>query len=182
MNNKDRQTTTVTMEREVREYNVHCGCCDLMWLVATLEGWLKMLEWISSFLAFVFVCVSPFGKFLSLFPEYNFMVFVGVAANILVTIHIVLKITHVFETLPGTLIHPLFRIVCCILGVVAFLCSSSIVLAHSWHLPLLHMSAACGYTAMFLFLLETGYLLIEWKRQKGQATESINTVEMVSGV
>lgn len=183
MKNDHRQTTTVTIERDVREYHMYCRFCDFMWLVATFEGWLKMLEWISTFLAFVFICTSYYGTLLSFFPEYNFMVFVGVAAHILVTIHIALKMTHVFETLPVTFTHPFFRLTCCVLGVLAFLSSSSVVLARSNHLTLLEMSAASGYVAMSLFLLESCCLLFEWRRKKGQATESTaNTVEIMSGV
>lgn len=179
---RDRQaTTTVTVEREVREYRVYCGCCDCMWPVATCEGWFKLLEWISTFLAFVIICAKL--KYYSYQPEYNFMVFVGVTAFVFITIHIILKMTHLFERLPVVLIHPYVGVFCCLLAVVAFLSASSVVLAYAKGHGFLEASAACGYIAMFLFLFEALYLFCRVRRQQRQGTaESTKTVETVKKV
>ena len=179
---RDRQaTTTVTLEQEVREYRVYCGCCDCMWLIATCEGWLKWLEWISTFLAFVIICARI--KYYSSAPEYNFMVFVGVTAYVFITIHIILKMTHLFERLPVVLIHPYVGMFCCLLAVIAFLSASSVVFVHGRGDEYLEASAACGYIAMFLFLLEALYLFCRVKRQQSQGTtESTKTVETVQKV
>lgn len=180
---RERQaTTTVTMEREVREYRVYCGCCDCMWLVGTCEGWVKLLQWISTFLAFVIICAG-LGKYYSSLPEYDFMVFVGVTAFVFITIHIILKLTHLFERLPVVLIHPYVGVVCCLLAVVAFLSASSVVFAYSYGQGYLVASAACGYIAMFLFLFEALYLFCKGRRQRSQGTtESTKTVETVQKV
>jgi tellurite resistance protein TehA-like permease len=151
-----------------------------MWLVETFEGWLKMLQWITTFLAFVILVARL--EHLSYYPEYDFMVFVGVTAFVFVTIHIILKLTHLFEKLPTFLRHPIVGIGCCILAVVAFLSSSSVVLYYSYKIGSLEASAACGFIAMFLFLIEAIYIYCRSKRQQRDATQSSKTVEKVQSV
>lgn len=174
-----KRTTIVRTER--REYRAYCGCCDWMWLFATIEGWLKILQWISTFLAFVIILAEfnvPIAWY-SHAPEYNFMLFVGITAWIFVTLHIILKVPHLFEKLPALLLHPILGIVCCLVGAVAFLIASSVVLAYHRNRPELEAAAACGYIAMFLFMIEAIYIFYRGRRAAMSETTTTTTVDRV---
>lgn len=175
--------TTTTVVHERREYRAYCGCCDWFWLVATIEGWLKLLQWISTFLTFVIIMAKidrPI-EFYSHLPEYNFMIFVGITSWAFVTVHIMLKLPHLFERLPAILLHPIVGVACCLLGALSFLIASSVVLAYARRQDFLKASAACGYIAMFLFIFEALYIFCRGRRSaaSSETTATSRTVERV---
>lgn len=174
-----KRTTVVRTER--REYVAYCGCCDWMWLIATVEGWLKILQWITTFLSFVII-LAHFNFPITLYahlPEYNFMLFVAITSWIFVTLHIFLKLPHLFEKLPAFLLHPILGVVFCLVGAVAFLIASSVVLAYHRYQPELKAAAASGYIAMFLFILEALYIFCRGRRAALSETTETKTVESV---
>ena len=68
-------------------------CCDILWIVTTMEGWLKLVEAIMTLLTFSILASHPY----SYLTEFEYLVFVATTAFIFVVLHIVLRITHLFE-------------------------------------------------------------------------------------
>lgn len=171
--------STTTSER--REYRVFCGCCDCLWIVTTFEGLLKLLQWIAFFLAFVIILATfdvPISAYKN-YPEYDFMLFVAITSWVISSIHIVLKLTHIFERLPRFLIQPIVGVVCCLLGAVCFLTASSVVLGYGYGNTGLVASAACGYIAMFLLLIEAFVMFCRRRRAAETDEKTFETAENV---
>ncbi|EDO35693.1 predicted protein [Nematostella vectensis] len=162
-------TRTVVREavRESREYRVYCGCCDPMWLVTTVEGVFKLFQFFSTFLSFVLV--TSFHD--SNKPQYEFQTFVGTVAWIFIIMHILLRITHIYEKLPFVLIQPKVKLVCLLVAVVSFLLSASVVLGFAFGYDLLKAAAACGYISMFLFLGEAIWVFVQTRRAASEPSQ-----------
>jgi len=145
---------------EGRVYRVYCGCCDWLWIVTTIEGWLKLLEFITSFLCFV--VLSSYHESSKSF--FEFLIFVATISWIFVIVHIFLKITHIYEKLPYVLIQPLVTFVLLGVGILSFLVASSVALGYAYGRPIIIAAAAFGYITMFLLAGELVWKFIRYRR------------------
>lgn len=168
----------VHREVESRVYEVRCGCCDLLWPFTTIEGWFKVLQFITSFLCFVLLSsYHESGR-----PFFEFLIFVGTTAWIFVILHIVLKMTHIYEKLPYVLIQPLVTFVLLGVGILSFLIASSVALGYAYSRGIILASAACGYITMFLFVGELIWRFFLYRRgttttRQTTRTENVRTEE-----
>jgi len=130
--------------------------------VTTIEGWLKLVEAIMTFITFVAVSSSP-GNFRA---EYGFLIFVATAAFVFVVLHIILRMVHVFEELPAVLRHPTLRMVGCFLAALALLIGSAVVVAREkeYHFDALKTSWICGFISTVLFFCEGVYFFVLYRR------------------
>lgn len=153
----DAEATATNTERKCS-----CSCCDVLWVVTTKEGWLKLIEAIMTFLTFVILSSFP-GSYKA---EYEFLIFVATTAFIFVVLHIILRMVHVFEKLPAVLRHPILGIVGCFLAALALLIGSGVVFAKGkdYGLNELEASGACGFIATVLFFLEGLYYVFLYRR------------------
>ena len=119
----DENGTTNTEEPPPR------SCCDMLWIVTTMEGWLKLVEAIMTLLTFSILASHP----ISYRDELEYLIFVATTTFIFVVLHIVLRITHLFEKLPSPLTHPLIGLVGCFLTSVALLVGSAISFVDYYH-------------------------------------------------
>ncbi|XP_001627794.2 uncharacterized protein LOC5507101 [Nematostella vectensis] len=160
-------------ERESRE-----GCCNCLWLVTSCEGLLKLLQLLATFLSFVIICGGLNSAKYKLEPKYDFMVFVGVTAFVFVGLHIILRMIHCFEKLPGFLLNPMVGAILCTLAFVAFVIASSIVYAYSYNWDTLLAAASCGFISAGLFLFEAILMFIRYKR--GSRSDARETTALKS--
>ena len=141
-------------------------CCDMLWIVTTKEGWLKLVEAIMTLLTFSILASDP----INYRAEYEYLIFVATTAFIFVVLHIVLRITHLFEKLPSPLTHPLIGFVGCFLASLALLVGSAISFArgeqNSWHSygRRLKSSGICGFISTALFFFEGVYYIFLYRR------------------
>ena len=141
-------------------------CCDMPWIVTTMEGWLKLVEAIMTLLTFSILASDP----ISYRAEYEYLIFVATTAFIFVVLHIVLRITHLFEKLPSPLTHPLIGFVGCFLASLALLVGSAIAFArgevYSWYSydSRLKSSGICGFISTALFFFEGVYYIFLYRR------------------
>ena len=149
-----------TTQTTTRKCN--CSCCDFLWIVTTVEGWVKLVEAILTFLTFVIVASFP-GSYKA---EYEFLIFVGTTAFVFVVLHIILRMTHLFEKLPPALLHPVIGLVCCFVASLALLIGSAVVYAKGdeYNFDTLEVSGICGFLSAFLFLCEGIYFVIRYRR------------------
>jgi len=162
-------TTTISAESQRK---CSCSCCDVLWIVTTKEGWLKLVEAIMTFLTFVILSSFP-GSFK---PEYEFLIFVATAAFIFVVLHIILRMVHLFEKLPAVLRHPIIGIVGCFLAALALLIGSAIVFDHGkdYNVKKLEASGICGFISTVLFFCEGLYYVFLYRRlPKRRAEEKV---------
>lgn len=154
----DAEATTTTTERKCS-----CSFCDVLWIVTTKEGWLKLIEAIMTFLTFVILSSVPgtAGQ-----GVYEFLIFTATAAFIFVLLHIVLRMIHVFEKLPEVLRHPILGIVGCFLAALVLLIGSAIVFAkgREHYIKELEASGACGFISTVLFFFEGLYYVFLYRR------------------
>ena len=157
----DEEATTATSAESQRKCS--CSCCDVLWIVTTKEGWLKLVEAIMTFLTFVILSSFP-GSYKAV--EYEFLIFVATAAFIVVVLHIILCMVHVFEKLPAVLRHPVLGMVGCFLAALALLIGSAIVFAKGkdYHLNELEASGICGFISTVLFFCEGVYFFFLYRR------------------
>ena len=150
-----------------------CSCCDFMWIVTTKEGWLKLVEAIMTLLTFVIVSSFP-GSYKA---EYEFLIFVATSVFVFVVLHIILRMTHLFEKLPVALTHPLLGLVGCSLAALALLIGSSIVFARGdqYNVSTLEASGICGFISTILFVFEAVYFLILYRRAPKHRAEQEKT-------
>ena len=148
---------TATTERKCS-----CSCCDILWIVTTKEGWLKLVEALMTFLTFVILSSFP-GSYKA---EYEYLIFVATAAFIFVVLHIILCVIHVFEKLPAVLRHPILGMVGCFLAALALLIGSAVVFAKGkdYNLNELKASGICGFTSTVLFFFEGVYFVFLYRR------------------
>ena len=140
-------------------------CCDMLWIVTTKEGWLKLVEAIMTLLTFSILASHRF----SYLTELEYLIFVATTAFIFVVLHIVLRITHLFEKLPSPLIHPLIGLVGCFLASLALLVGSAISFArgeqyYGERANKLKSSGICGFISTALFFFEGVYYIILYRR------------------
>ena len=148
-----------------------CSCCDFLWIVTTAEGWLKLVEAILTFLTFVIVSSFP-GSYKA---EYEFLIFVGTTTFVFVVLHIILRMTHLFEKLPPALRHPILGLVGCFLASLALLVGSAVVYAKgdSYNISTLKASGICGFLSAFLFFCEGMYFVILFRRVQKRGKEQV---------
>jgi len=137
-------------------------CCDLQWIVTTIEGWLKLVEAIMTFITFVTVSSFPGSSR----AEYEYLIFVATAAFIFVILHIILRIVHVFEKLPEVLRHPILGMGGCFLAALALLIGSAVVFAKGkqYYVDTLEISGICGFISTVLFFCEGVYFFFLYRR------------------
>jgi len=165
----DGEATTTISESQGK---CSCSCCDVLWIVTTKEGWLKLVEAIMTFLTFVILSSFP-GSYK---PEYEFLIFVATAAFIFVVLHIILRMVHLFEKLPAVLRHPIIGIVGCFLAALALLIGSAIVFDHGkdYDYKKLEASGICGFISTVLFFCEGLYYVFLYRRlPKRRAEEKV---------
>lgn len=155
MADEEADTTATTTERKCS-----CSCCDVLWIVTTKEGWLKLVEAIMTFLTFVILSSFP-GSYK---PEYEYLIFVATAAFIFVVLHIILRMIHVFEKLPAVLRHPILGMVGCFLATLALLIGSAVVFAKGKDYDELKASGICGFISTVLFFCEGLYFVFLYRR------------------
>lgn len=153
-----------------------CSCCDFMWIVTTKEGWLKLVEAIMTFLTFVLVSSFP-GSYK---PEYEFLIFVATSVFIFVVLHIILRMTHLFEKLPPALTHPVLGLVGCSLAALALLIGSAVVFAkgYQYQFDTLEASGICGFISTILFVFEAVYFLILYRHARNHQAEQVKTEDV----
>jgi len=165
----DGETTTTTESQR----KCSCSCCDVLWIVTTIEGWLKLVEAVVTFLTFVILSSWP-GSFKA---EYEFLIFVATAAFIFVVLHIILRMVHLFEKLPAVLRHPILGIVGCFLVALALLIGSAIVFDKGKEFykgDKLKASGICGFISTVLFFCEGLYYVFLYRRlPKRRAEEKV---------
>ena len=146
-------------------------CCDMLWIVTTKEGWLKLVEAIMTLLTFSILASHPS----SYRAEYEYLIFVATTALIFVVLHIVLRITHLFEKLPSPLTHPLIGLVGCFLASLALLVGSAIPFARGeqYGYRSLRISGICGFISTALFFFEGVYFIFLYRRlsRRGRKAE-----------
>ena len=148
-------------------------CCDMLWIVTTMEGWLKLVEAIMTLLTFSILASHP----ISTRAEYEYLIFVATTAFIFVVLHIVLRITHLFEKLPSPLTHPLIGLVGCFLASLALLVGSAISFARGEQYGYLYRklksSGICGFISSALFFFEGIYYIFLYRRlsRRGRKAE-----------
>lgn len=142
-------------------------CCDVQWIVSTKEGWIKLVEAIVTFLTFVILSSFPGSNI----AQFEFLIFVATAVFIFVVLHIILRITHVFEKLPAELRHPILGMGGCFLAALALLIGSAIVFAkwkeyagYGKYFDELEASWICGFITAGLFFCEGAYFLCLYRR------------------
>ncbi|XP_044163208.1 uncharacterized protein LOC114957800 isoform X3 [Acropora millepora] len=137
-------------------------CCDMLWIVTTKEGWLKLVEAIMTLLTFSILASHRF----SYLTELEYLIFVATTAFIFVVLHIVLRITHLFEKLPSPLTHPLIGLVGCFLASLALLVGSAISFARGEEHgeSSLKSSGICGFISTALFFCEGVYFIFLYRR------------------
>ena len=136
-------------------------CCDMLWIVTTKEGWLKLVEAIMTLLTFSILASHRF----SYLTELEYLIFVATTAFIFVVLHIVLRITHLFEKLPSPLTHPLIGLVGCFLASLALLVGSAISFARGRESEImLKSSGICGFISTALFFFEGVYYIFLYRR------------------
>ena len=138
------------------------SCCDVLWIVATKEGWVKLIEAIVTFLTFVILASFPGSSI----REFEYLIFVATAAFIFVVLHIILRMTHVFEKLPEVLRHPILGMGGCFLASLALLIGSAIVFTKGkqYHIETLEASGVCGFISAVLFFCEGVYFFFLYRR------------------
>ena len=141
-------------------------CCDVLWIVATKEGWIKLIEATVTFLTFVILASFPASSM----KEFEYLIFVATAVFIFVVLHIILRMTHVFEKLPEVLRHPILGMGGCFLASLALLIGSAIVFAKwkeyggYYSVKELEASAICGFVSTGLFFCEGVYFFFLYRR------------------
>ena len=127
-----------------------------------MEGWLKLVEAIMTLLTFSILASHP----ISYRDELEYLIFVATTAFIFVVLHIVLRITHLFEKLPSPLTHPLIGLVGCFLVSLALLVGSAISFVQYHHYPYgsLKSSGICGFISTALFFFEGVYYIFLYCR------------------
>lgn len=165
--------TTTTATTTTRTCS--CSCCDVLWLVTTKEGWLKLIEAIMTFLTLVIVSAFP-GSYKA---EYEFLIFVATTAFIFVVLHIILRMTHLFEKLPPVMTQPLIGLIGCFLAALALLIGSAVVFdrGDTYNIKTLKASAICGFISAILFFLEGIYFVILYRRAPRRYAEQKTTDE-----
>ena len=169
----DEEATTATSAESQRKCS--CSCCDVLWIVTTKEGWLKLAEAIMTFLTFVILSSFP-GSYRA---EYEFLIFVATTAFIFVVLHIILCMVHVFEKLPAVLRHPVLGMVGCFLATLALLIGSAVVFAKGkdYNLTELEASGICGFISTVLFFCEGLYFFFLYRRLTRRHAEEKMTEE-----
>ena len=150
------------------------SCCDIPWIVTTKEGWLKLVEAIMTLLTFSILAAHP----ISYRAEYEYLIFVATTAFVFVVLHIILRVTHLFEKLPSPLTHPLIGLVGCFLASLALLVGSAISFAwgEKYGQRSVKSSGICGFISTALFLLE-GVCYIFLYRQLSRRGSKAETKE-----
>ena len=168
---EDDQTTTTTGTR-----TCSCSCCDILWVVTTKEGWLKLIEAIMTFLTFV-ICVSFSESFpYTNKPEYEFLIFVATTLFIFMVLYIILGTTHLLEKLPPALRHPILGVVFCFFAFLTLLIGSGIVFGRGseFNVRTLEAAGICGFISSALFFFEGVYYFILYRRApRRRAQQSI---------
>lgn len=155
---EDVQTTSTTRTR-----TCSCSCCDILWIVTTKEGWLKLIEAIMTFLTCV-ICAAfpnPTDKL-----EYEFLIFAATTLFILMVLYIILGTTHLLDKLPPALRHPILGVVFCSLAFLSLVIDSGIVFARGsdFHNRTLEAAGICGFISSALFFFEGVYYFILYLR------------------
>ena len=159
----DENDTTITEEPPPR------SCCDMLWIVTTMEGWLKLVEAIMTLLTFSILASHPFIMMDVESAEYEYLIFVATTTFVFVVLHIVLRITHLFEKLPSPLTHPSIGLVGCFLASLALLVGSAISFArgeqygYGYGYRSLRISGICGFISTALFFFEGVYYIFLYR-------------------
>ena len=161
-------------------------CCDMLWIVTTMEGWLKLVEAIMTLLTFSILASHPFIMMDVESAEYEYLIFVATTTFVFVVLHIVLRITHLFEKLPSPLTHPLIGLVGCFLVSLALLVGSAISFArgeqyYSQSANKLKSSGICGFISTALFFFEGVYYIFLYRRlsRRGKKEELLGEHDFV---
>ncbi|KAJ7384781.1 hypothetical protein OS493_020373 [Desmophyllum pertusum] len=172
MADEEGATTTTTTTRKCS-----CSCCDCLWVVTTIEGWLKLVQAIMTFLTFVIVSSFP-GSFRA---EYEYLIFVATTAFIFVILHMILRMTHLFEKLPPALTQPLLGMICCFLAALALLIGSAVVFAKGkdYNVASLEASGICGFISTVLFFCEGVYFAILYRHAPKRRAEEKRPEESI---
>ena len=169
----DENGTTNTEEPPPR------SCCDMLWIVTTMEGWLKLVEAIMTLLTFSILASHP----ISYRDELEYLIFVATTAFIFVVLHIVLRITHLFEKLPSPLTHPMIGLVGCFLASLFLLVGSAIsfVQYHHYLYGSLKSSGICGFISTALFFFEGVYYIFLYRElsRRGKKEELLEEHDFV---
>ena len=148
------------------------SCCDIPWIVTTMEGWLKLVEAIMTLLTFSILAADRY-RYLAA-DEY--LIFVATTAFVFVVLHIILRVTHLFEKLPSPLTHPLIGLVGCFLASLTLLVGSAISLARGveYNINGLRSSGICGLISTALFFLEGVYYIFLYRQlsRRGSKAET----------
>ena len=129
-------------------------CCNWAWMLTTVEGWVKLIETVATFLAAV---LTRSFAYYSAKMEYKYQVGVATCACILVFLHIIIRSLRCFEK-----VLPLLGMIGCFLLSVTLFVGSGIV----YHDGNIYMkgevmigSGICGFIAASLFFFEAIYYL-----------------------
>ena len=129
-------------------------CCNFAWIVTTIEGGVKLIETVTTFLAAVLTLSYEFYRYKS---EYKYQVGVATCALVFVVLHIIFRSLRCFEKVP-----PLLGMVGCFLLSVALVVGSGIVY-HDGNIyvkgDVMIGSGICGFIAASLFFCEAIYYL-----------------------
>ena len=130
------------------------GCCNCAWIVITVEGWVKLIETVATFLAAVLT--RSFAYYRAKM-EYKYQVGVATCACILVFLHIIIRSLRCFEK-----VLPLLGMIGCFLLSVTLFVGSGIVY-HDGNKykggDVMIASGICGFIAASLFFCEAIYYL-----------------------
>ncbi|XP_068684611.1 uncharacterized protein [Montipora foliosa] len=173
-NEDDTGTTTKT-----KTVTCDCSCCDIRWIVTTKEGCLKLVEAIMTLLTFSILAAHP----ISFRAEYEFLIFVATTAFIFVVLHMILRVTHLFEKLPSPMTHPAIGLVGCFLAALALLIGSAITFARGeeYGQSALRNSGICGFISTIVFFFEGVYYIFLYRRLSKGAAETTRTEKEDNG-
>ena len=164
-NMADAEATATTRESQRK---CSCSCCDVLWIVTTRQGWLKLVEAVVTFLTFVILSSWP-GSYKA---EYEFLIFVATAAFIFVVLHIFLRTVHLFKKLLAVLSHPILGIVGCFLVALALLIGSAIAFDKGEDFgefgDKLKASGICGFISTVLFFCEGLYYVFLYRQRRAE--------------
>jgi hypothetical protein len=156
--------TEIRHHVETRVYRKDCGCCDFLWIVSTMEGVLKLIQFVTTFLTFVILTAHEQSSQ----PYFEFLIFVGTTAWIFVILHIILKMTHIYEKLPYVLIQPRVSLALLLVAIISFLVATSVALGYANADGVVIAAVSFGCITMFLFLFELIMIFVRYRREPTQ--------------
>lgn len=129
-------------------------CCSCGWIVITVEGWVKLIETVMTFLAAILTLSYPYYRYK---VGYEYQVGISTCAFVFVVLHIILRSVNCFEK-----VMPLLGMIGCFSLSVSLLAGSGIVYdAGNTYVKgdVMIGSGICGFIAAGLFFCEAIFYL-----------------------